>query len=77
MLRLYSLHQIGSSENFLHRRYQFDGLFVIPVCCKYEILSNVVDEKMTYPTGEDLIESDGSKQYRLSVHPDFVCYRSY
>jgi hypothetical protein len=44
---------------------------------KYSELRNKLEAKMMVGTGEDLIESDGSKQYRLSVHPDFVCYRSY
>ncbi len=40
---------------------------------KYSDLRKVLEGSSISGNGKDLIESDGSKNYRLSVHPDFCC----
>lgn len=60
-------------------RYTLDADGIITDVDKFQIYSNLrtsLEGSLLDKEGQEFIENDGSKQYRISLHPDFItCHR--
>lgn len=57
--------------------YTLESEGIITDAMKYQIYSNLrtaIKGSLLKKDGQKFIESDGSKSYRISTHPDFVTY---
>jgi hypothetical protein len=58
-------------------RHTLDGEGIITDVDKFQIYSNLrmsLQGSLLDKEGQKLIENNGSKQYRISLHPDFITY---
>jgi len=57
--------------------YTLESEGIITDVLKYQIYSNLrtaLEGSLLNKEGQKFIQSDGSKRYRISTHPDFVTY---